>query len=98
MSTNDFASACPDIANYKAANPSWGWQYSRLYQGAKDYHNLKLISSFGDGHAKAIAAKSVMMGEGTDTYGTCEETHFHARWSRIRRLTTSTRSATMKLA
>ena len=70
-------SACPDVPNYKTTNPSWGWQYNRLYQGAKDYHTEKVICTLGDGHAKSFPAKAVMVTGESTVYDGCENLHFH---------------------
>lgn len=74
-------SACPDKTNYKTAEPWWAWQYSRLYQGARDYHSKRMMTAFGDGHAKAVPVDAYTVDSGKEGgYANCEEIHFHAYW------------------
>ena len=69
-------SACPDINNYREANPYWAYDYNRLYQGAKDYHNTNVITAEGDGHAKSIPAAKIMVTGQPDVMGDCENQHW----------------------
>ncbi len=69
-------SACPDITQYKTANPYWAYQYDRIYQGAKDYHSGNVITAEGDGHAKSFPAARIMVVGEKDTWGNCENQHW----------------------
>ncbi|MFZ4508418.1 MAG: prepilin-type N-terminal cleavage/methylation domain-containing protein [Fimbriimonas sp.] len=72
-------SACPKTNDYKATEPWWAWQYNRVYQGAKDYHQGNLIAALGDGHAKSFPLAGVTYrAEDSGDYGDCEWTNFHA--------------------
>lgn len=69
-------SSCPDVNNYKESNPYWAWDYNRVYQGAKDYHNSRLITSIGDGHAKSWQPPQIMVTNDPGVMGTCEDNHW----------------------
>jgi prepilin-type N-terminal cleavage/methylation domain-containing protein len=70
--------ACPDKTNYKATNPSWAWQYNRVYQGATDFHSKKIVGSFADGHAKSVPVQGyTYASEKEGGFGSCETNEFH---------------------
>ena len=67
-------SSCPDVANYKDGS-AWVFEYNRVYQGAKDYHNLRLLTAFADGHVKSLPASQYIGGD--VSYGDCENKYYN---------------------
>jgi prepilin-type N-terminal cleavage/methylation domain-containing protein/prepilin-type processing-associated H-X9-DG protein len=66
-------SACPDVNDYKNGG-AWVFEYNRIYQGAKDYHNTRLLTAFADGHVKSLPALEYIGGD--TSYGACESKYF----------------------
>lgn len=69
-------SSCPDVQNYKEVDPWLAYQYNRIYQGAKDYHNSRVITAEGDGHAKSFAPPQIMVTNDVGVMGDCENNHW----------------------
>lgn len=70
-------SACPDTANFEAQDPAWAWEYNRVYQGSKRYHNEMLPVAYGDGHVGAVPVASVTAPSQTlGGFGACETKYF----------------------
>jgi prepilin-type N-terminal cleavage/methylation domain-containing protein/prepilin-type processing-associated H-X9-DG protein len=66
-------SACPNVADYKNTT-AWIFEYNRIYEGAKDYHNSRLLTAFADGHVKSLPASEYVGGD--VSYGDCENKYF----------------------